>query len=250
MQAMKPTGLNRLRTCALCLAASFAVASASAQSGALANQIAQHEQSLAQARSSKNIRQQVSDLNTLGALYYASGQLEKALDYLNQALPIEQKYSSLLGQATTLNTMGRVYTDLGQEDKALDLLNQALPFWRALPSRAGEAETLNNIGKVYNNLGQHDVALKYLNQSLNIWREVNVSPGNPVAGNASPAPAAAPASSFAASAGINGEASTLDNLGRAWSDMGAGSQALDNFNQALDLFRQPRRAQWRGSGAQ
>ncbi|MFZ1110312.1 MAG: tetratricopeptide repeat protein, partial [Rhodomicrobium sp.] len=115
---------------------------------------------------------------------------------------------------------------------------QALPFWRALPSRAGEAETLNNIGKVYNNLGQHDVALKYLNQSLNIWREVNVSPGNPVAGNASPAPAAAPASSFAASAGINGEASTLDNLGRAWSDMGAGSQALDNFNQALDLFRQ------------
>ena len=235
---MKPTGLNPLRTFALCLAASFAIASASAQPGALANQIAQHEQSLAQARSSKNIRQQVSEFNTLGALYYSSGQLEKALDYLNQALPIEQKYSSLLGQATTLNTMGRVYTDLGQEDKALDLLNQALPFWRALPSRAGEAETLNNLGKVYNNFGQHDVALKYLNQSLNIWREVNVSAGNPAAGNAPPAPVTAPASSFTANASINGEASTLDNLGRAWSDMGDGKQALDNFNQALDLFRQ------------
>ena len=114
---------------------------AGAQPGALTSQIAQHEQNLAQARSSKNIRQQVSESNILGALYYSSGQLQKALDYLNQALPIEQKYSSLLGQATTLNTMGRVYTDLGREDKALDLLNQALTFWRALSSRAGEAET-------------------------------------------------------------------------------------------------------------
>ncbi len=228
---------GRLRTGAVCLAAIFAGASASAQPGALAAQIAQHEQNLAQARSSKNIRQQVSEFNTLGALYYSEGQLQKALDDLNQALPIEQKYSSMLGQATTLNTMGRVYTDLGQEDKALNLLNQALPFWRALPSRAGEAETLNNIGKVYNNLGQHDDALKFLNQSLAIWHEVNASPA---AENAPPGPApaqTASASSFLATASINGEASTLDNMGRAWSDMGDGKQALDYFNQALPIYR-------------
>jgi CHAT domain-containing protein/Tfp pilus assembly protein PilF len=207
---------------------------ASAQPGALDSQIAQHEQNLAQARSSKNIRQQVTEYNILGALYYSSGQLEKGLDYLNQALPIEQKYSSLLGQATTLNTMGRIYTDLGQEDHALDLLNQALTFWRALPSRAGEAETLNNIGKVYNNLGQHDDALKYLNQSLAIWHEVNGSPAGAAA--AGPSPGASSASGFLATASINGEASTLDNLGRAWSDMGDGKQALEDFNQALLTF--------------
>jgi CHAT domain-containing protein/Tfp pilus assembly protein PilF len=213
---------------------------ASAQTGALGTQIAQHEQNLAQARSSKNIRQQVTEYNILGALYYSSGQLEKGLDYLNQALPIEQKYSSLLGQATTLNTMGRIYTDLGQEEKALDLLNQALTFWRALPSRAGEAETLNNIGKVYNNLGQHDDALKYLNQSLNIWHHVNASTAAPSAGNTPPSAAPAtspPASSFTSTASINGEASTLDNLGRTSSDMGDGKQALDDFNQALLVFR-------------
>ena len=136
MQAIRPTGLDNLHIGVVCLAALFAVATASAQPGALAAQIAQQEQNLAQARSSKNIRQQVAEFNILGSLYYSSGQLQKALDYLNEALPIEQKYSSLLGQATTLNTMGRVYTDLGQEDKALELLNQALPFWRALPSRA------------------------------------------------------------------------------------------------------------------
>ncbi len=246
MQAMKPTGpsvlsgIDRFRTVTVCLAAIFAVASASAQPGALTTEIAQHEQNLAQARHSKNPRQQVTEFNILGALYYSAGQLEKALDYLNQALPIEQKYSSLLGQATTLNTMGRVYTDLGQEDKALDLLNQALPFWRALPSRAGEVETLNNIGKVYNNLGQRDDAFKYLNQSLAIWRQINAPPAAPSTQNAPPGPApakTASASGFLATAGINGEASTLDNLGRAWSDMGDGKQALDDFNQALPIFR-------------
>jgi len=239
MQAMKPTGLDWLRTGAACLAGIFALASASAQPGALATEIVQHEQNLAEARSSKNIRQQVSEFNTLGALYYSEGQLQKALDYLNQALPIEQKYSSLLGQATTLNTMGRVYTDLGQEDKALDLLNQALPFWRALPSRTGEADTLNNIGKVYNNLGQHDDALRFLNQSLAIWHEINAPSAAPSAQNPSaPAPAkTASTSSFLATASINGEASTLDNMGRAWSDMGDGLQALEYFNQALPIYR-------------
>jgi CHAT domain-containing protein/Tfp pilus assembly protein PilF len=213
---------------------------ASAQPGTLATQIAQHEQSLAQARSSKNIRQQVSESNILGALYYSSGQLQKALDYLNQALPIEQKYSSLLGQATTLNIMGRVYTDLGQEDKALDLINQSLPFWRAIPSRAGEAEALNNIGKVYNNLGQHDNALKVLIQSLAIWQAITPAPTKDSTQSATFTPAVAntpAASSFLETAAINGEASTLDNLGRAWSDMGDGKQALDNFNQALTIFR-------------
>ncbi|MGA9060975.1 MAG: tetratricopeptide repeat protein [Terracidiphilus sp.] len=241
---MKPTGLNRLRAVTISLAAIFAVAlavrSASAQTGALATQIAQHEQNLAQARSSKNIRQQVSELNILGALYYSAGQLQKALEYLNQALPIEQKYSSLLGQATTLTIMGRVYADIGQEDKALGNLNQALPFWRALPSRAGEAETLNSIGKVYNNLGQHDDALKFLNQSLAIWQAINAAPAPPSTQSATPGPAAAnspSASSFLATAAINGEASTLDNLGRAYSDMGDGKQALDYFNQALATFR-------------
>ena len=84
VQAMKTTGLDWLQTSAVCFAAILAVASASAQPGALATQIAQHEQSLAQARSSKNIRQQVSESNILGALYYSSGQLEKAQQYVTE----------------------------------------------------------------------------------------------------------------------------------------------------------------------
>ncbi len=34
-----------------------------------------------------------------------------------------------------------------------------------------------------------------------------------------------------------GEAGTLDNLGRTYSDMGQGQQALEYFNQALPIWR-------------
>jgi tetratricopeptide (TPR) repeat protein len=54
-------------------------------------------------------------------LYRQAGKMQKALDYLNEALTIEQNGNNHAAQAMTQNTMGRVYTDLGQEDKALAL---------------------------------------------------------------------------------------------------------------------------------
>jgi CHAT domain-containing protein len=244
MQTIELKGRDRFRNGAYfviaTMAAALAASSACAQPGGLATLIAQHEQNLAQARSSKNIHQVVTELNILGVLYHGSGQLEKALADLNEALPIEQRYSSNLGQGTTLNELGWVYADLGQEDKALAVLNQGLPFWRAIGSRGGEAEALNFIGRVYNNLGQHDDALRYLNQALNLWHQIEASPAAPAAQNTAPGatPAQSPAASnFFANVSRSGEANTLDNLGRAYSDMGLSKQALEYFNQALAIYR-------------
>ena len=196
---------------------------ASAQSSNLKDSIAENEQKLAEVRADKNTREVVSELNVLGSLYRLAGQLEKALTYLNEALPIEQRASSLYGQATTLDTMGRIYTDLGQEDKALSTLNQALPMWRALGQRTGEADTFNYIGKVYNDLGQHDDALKFLNESMTIWQQAD----NPASGSGS-----------RSNISVAGEAGTLDNLGRTYSDEGQGEAALGYFNKALPLYNE------------
>jgi len=209
-----------------------------AQTSPLQNSITQQEQKLAQARAQKDVRQVVTQLNILASLYRGAGQLQKALDCLNEALPIEQKYASLFGQATSLGTMGRVYTDMGEEDKALAALNQSLPLWRALNARSGEAETLNNIGKVYNNLGQHDLALRYLNQSMSIWHSIDNPQAAAQSSTANP-PSGQPqaSASLRQAASRAGEAGTLDNLGRAYSDMGQGQQALDYFNQAIPIWR-------------
>ncbi len=69
-------------------------------------------------------------------------------------------------EATTLNNIGLVYDALGEKQKALDYLQQALPLRRAVGARAGEAATLNNIGGVYDALGEKQKALDYYQQAL------------------------------------------------------------------------------------
>jgi CHAT domain-containing protein len=235
--------MNRLRTSGfvVCFSACLVAGLGDAQTPSLKDSIAQQEQKLAQARASKDMRTVVTELNILGSLYRTAGQLQKALDDLNEALPIEQQANSLLGQGTTLMTMGRVYTDLGQEDKALALLIQALPMWRTLGSRSGEAATLNYIGKVYNNLGDHDESLKNLNAAMAIWHQIgNPQNTTPASNGTAPSPSGPPQATAASrtTAILDGEAGTLDNLGRAYSDMGQGLDALKDYDQAIALFRQ------------
>ncbi|MGA3332576.1 MAG: tetratricopeptide repeat protein [Terracidiphilus sp.] len=196
---------------------------ARAQTGAIAPQITLQEQKLADARASNDKRAEAMELNSLANLYRDAGNLQKALDYCNQALTLEQSTGFRPGEMMTKNAMGRIYTDLGQEQKALDLFNELLPYFQSGQNRRraafvhkeqmftmGEASTLSNMGRVYNNLGDRQKALDYLNQALPLWQE---------SGNSA------------------GQASTLDSIGRAYSDMGDANQALDDFNRALPLWR-------------
>lgn len=182
-----------------------------AQGSSLQTQINQHEQQLAEARSGKRPKDEVTELNTLGALYRQIGKPQKALDYYNEALAIEQKGQNRTGEALTLDNIGRVYTDMGQQQKALDFLNQALPIWKESNNRRGEALTFNNIGRAYSDMGQYQKALDFYNQALPLWRET---------------------------AGRDGEASTLNNIGRVYSDLSQGQKALEFYNQALPIWRE------------
>ena len=228
------------------------LAVAGAQAPSLKDSIAQYEQEAAKARSSHKTRELILYLNLLASVYRQSGQLQKALDSLNEALPIEQKENGALGQAMTFNTMGQVYTDLGQEDKALSYLNQALPLWQTAGQRTGEANALTFIGRVYENLGQHEEALKNLNDALEIWHDID-NPETSVAAEAAPSGPSGRFSrriesareKFTAAANVNivnasaiGEAATLDALGRTYADEGQGREALKYFEKALPVFQQ------------
>jgi len=179
--------------------------------GTLRVQIAQHEQTLADARAAKSQADEARELITLASLYRQTGERQRALDDCNLGLQIDRSAGNRLGEATALNMLGRIYTDLGQEQKALDLLNQALPIWRELGNRVGEATALSNMGRVYNNLGQREDALKVLNQALPVLRETGSR---------------------------SVEASTLDSIATAYSYMGRGTEALSYFNQALPIWRE------------
>jgi CHAT domain-containing protein len=193
---------------AACLTTNF---SAHAQGPTLQDQITQHEQKLSEARAKKISRDEVAELNALGALYRQTGKTQKAQEYFDQAMSLAQKTHNRGGEAMALDNLGRLETDLGLEQKALSSLNQALPIWREVKSRRGEAYTLNNIGRAYSDLGQNQKALDFFNQALPIWREVG---------------------------GRDGEASCLNYIGRANSNMSRNTEALNFYNQALPIFRE------------
>jgi len=221
-----------------------------AQSAPVQDLIKQHEQKLADARAAQHAKDEGFELIILGSLYRQSGQMQKALDDLNQALSIEQRTGNRAAQAMALNTMGRVYTEQGEENRALALFRQGLDIWTSLLLKEAAAITLNNIANAYNNLGQREEALANLNVAMAIWHELgdtqsrkrllssrdrmhDLSQLNSLRelNNALPP-------NFRQVVGPAGEASTLDSLGQTYSAMGRGAKAFDYFNQALPFWRQ------------
>ncbi len=149
-------------------------------------------------------------LTNIGVVYDDLGEKQKALQYLNQALPLLRAVGNKVIEAATLDNIGTVYSRLGGKQKALQFYNQALPLRRAVGDRDGEALTLNNIGGVYDDLGEKQKALQYLNQALSILRAVEDK---------------------------RIEAATLNNIGMVYSDLGEKQKALQYLNQALPLRR-------------
>ena len=239
---------QRLRTIACLSIGMLPPAAACAQTSSVQDQIKLHEQMLNNARANRSVSDEGFDLITLGYLYRQAGQMQKALERLNDALTIEQKTGNQPGQAMTQNTIGRVYSDLGQQDKALGLFNEALAIWARLKIAPAQANALNNIGRAYNDLGRRDEALQSLNQALAIWHDRDSGQAGRMLSKrdmlhdmgqlkALKELNEALPSNLQEAGGRTGEANTLDNLGETYSGMGRGQEAFTYFNQALAIWR-------------
>lgn len=79
---------------------------AGAQANTLKDDISHYEEEVAKARSHHDTRELIINLNYLASSYRQTGEMQNALACLNEALPIEQKFSSVVGQAITLNLLG------------------------------------------------------------------------------------------------------------------------------------------------
>ena len=151
-------------------------------------------------------------LYTMAKVSSNLGQLQKALEFFNQGLPILardwqppgrgrnsarhrrriqrtwgkaagigllQPGTSIFrqlknpgGEGSTLVAIGLVYMDLGDKQKALDFYNQALPIFHQAGDHGGEAQTLTNIGAADAALGELQKALDFYNQALPIFHQV------------------------------------------------------------------------------
>jgi tetratricopeptide (TPR) repeat protein len=191
--------------------------------------------------------------NTLGDKYYVSRFLSKigiahinlsqdqqALDYFQQALVLTREIGNhKRNEGSDLNNIGATYFHLDQYQKALDYFQQALTIYREISDRNRESITLYNIGQVYDNLEQHKKALDFFQKSLVIFREIGDNRGEDdifyqyrvISNNRGEG------TRKISDSDIPNEGSILSDIGKMYLKLNQYRNALDYYQQALDIHR-------------
>ncbi|MEP6517992.1 CHAT domain-containing protein [Microcoleus vaginatus] len=159
---------------------------------------------------------------------------QEALQKFEAARSLYQMLRNREKEAYTLHQMGFITNRLGDRQQALNYYKQALSWNRTLADRPKQAVILNNIGAVYYALGEKQQAIDYYNQVLSLIREMGDRPEASInLSNISNIPA----NSDTSLGDRTAEATTLNNIGLAYNDLGEKQKAKEYFNQALPLFR-------------
>ncbi|MEG4053978.1 MULTISPECIES: CHAT domain-containing protein [unclassified Microcoleus] len=159
---------------------------------------------------------------------------QEALQKFDAARSLYQMLRNREKEAYTLHQMGFITNRLGDRQQALNYYKQALSWNQTVADRPKQAVILNNIGAVYYALGEKQQAIDYYNQVLSLIREMGDRPEASInLSNISNLPANSDTSLGERTA----EATTLNNIGLAYNDLGEKQKAKEYFNQALPLFR-------------
>ncbi|WP_292774809.1 tetratricopeptide repeat protein [Nostoc sp. NMS9] len=102
------------------------------------------------------------------------GDIQKALEYTNEALQLQRQGGDKEDEASTLNQQADIYLLQGDYQIALNLYNQALKIERSITKNPkAEARTLGNIALLYNSLGDPNSSINTYNQALQIYRKLD-----------------------------------------------------------------------------
>jgi CHAT domain-containing protein/Tfp pilus assembly protein PilF len=154
--------------------------------------------------------EETNTLTNIAVVYGSQGEMQKALEKFNEALPIFRAVGKRNMEANVLNNIGLIYGFLGEKQKALEKLNETLLIRRATGSRKGEAIALNCIARVYRSMGELQKALEKFNEALALSRAVG-DPGD--------------------------QASVLNDIGEVYWLLGDKQKSLEYYNEALPISR-------------
>lgn len=112
-------------------------------------------------------------INNIGATYHQTGEIEKALEFYEQAYEIYIKIRSERDIADVTHNIGMILMDMNEYDKALESYFKSLESNKKRNSKHGLANNYNNIGELYYRIGNYEVALGYLKNSVQIALEIN-----------------------------------------------------------------------------
>jgi tetratricopeptide (TPR) repeat protein len=147
-------------------------------------------------------------LGELGVIFYHSGELDKALEYYEEALKLEGELERKEGITKAYGNIGNVYIIRGELDKALEYYGKALKLNEELGRKKGLAADLGDIGIVYQIKGELDKALEYYEKALKLDEELGRK---------------------------EGLAADLGNIGNVYQIRGELDKALEYYEEALKL---------------
>jgi tetratricopeptide (TPR) repeat protein len=150
-------------------------------------------------------------LGSLGLAYKNLGEMEKAVDYYQQALVIARHLGDRRNEGTHLGNLGNACLLLGQMEKAVEHFEQALAIARETGDRQAEGTRLGSLGNACIPRGEMEQAVVYYQQAMVIARETGDR---------------------------ESEGNSLGNLGNAYFALGEIEKAVDHYQQALAIARQ------------
>jgi len=189
-------------------------------------------------------------LDTMSDVYITLGENQKAVDVLQQALPLARAANDTIGEADVLINLGTALS-FREPKKSLEYLDPALGLARAAGDRNLEAAALSDIGAVYLLLGDPRKALPYITDALAIIRQIHDRHTEMlILANAGTIYYAIGDSYKALDTfrellpmrrelhDRRGEGTTLYYMGTSLARLGDLDQALDSLTQALPIMRE------------
>lgn len=117
-------------------------------------------------------------LNTIGVIYKNWGDYEKAIDYYQQNLTIQESLGDTMAMGYAYANIGNVYFYVGIDlDKALFNYDKSSKYFESKKQRTLAAQQRNSIGLVYKEKKDYNEALNSFNRALTIFKEQNFLPG-------------------------------------------------------------------------
>ena len=96
-------------------------------------------------RSTKHHSGEIDALIHIGVTHYHLGEMDRALDSLNQALDLSRKLGERRGAANALCAIAQVYTANKELQKAINVYSEVLPILKALKDSDGQTSVSNNL---------------------------------------------------------------------------------------------------------
>jgi CHAT domain-containing protein/uncharacterized protein HemY len=114
--------------------------------------------------------EEIEALCAIGGVFAETGEYEKAMSYLREALKLAGSRGGLQRQATVLALMGNALSRVNPE-QARHHYDKAIEIQRRLGDLDGLASTLNGIGLLHLSRKEHQEALSPLQRALRIYRQ-------------------------------------------------------------------------------